>query len=53
MRGFIDAHHMLPEGAAGVALAGMVARGEEYRGRNVVVIVCGGNISRETLRSFI
>lgn len=53
MRGFIDSHHMLPEGAAGVALAGLVQAAGDYRGRQVVVIVCGGNISRETLKSVI
>jgi threonine dehydratase len=53
MRGFIDSHHMLLEGAAGVALAGLQRSAEKYRGRNVVVIICGGNISRETLRSVI
>ena len=53
MRDFIDAHHMLLEGAAGVALAGLKKKAHEYRGRNVVVIVCGANISRETLRKVI
>ena len=53
MRAFIDHHHMLPEGAAGVALAGVLAAGREYAGRNVVAIVCGGNISRETLKQVI
>jgi threonine dehydratase len=49
MREFIDAHHMLLEGAAGVALAGLTQLGERYRGRDVVVIICGANINRETL----
>ena len=53
MRGFIDSHHMLLEGAAGVAIAGLVSTAAEYQGKNVVVIVCGGNISRETLRTVI
>ena len=53
MRGFIDAHHMLPEGAAGVAIAGLLASGDKYKDKNVVVIVCGGNISRETLKKVI
>jgi threonine dehydratase len=53
MRGFIDAHHMLPEGAAGVAIAGLLASADVYKGMNVVVIVCGGNISRETLKKVI
>ena len=53
MRGFLDAHHMLPEGAAGVAIAGLLASGDKYRGKNVVVIVCGGNVSRDTLKKVI
>ena len=53
MRAFIDSHHMLLEGAAGVAIAGMLAAADDYKGRNVVVIVCGGNISRETLKKII
>lgn len=53
MRNFIDTHHMLLEGAAGVALAGLKATERRYQDQNVVVIVCGGNISRETLRTVI
>jgi threonine dehydratase len=53
MRGFIDSHHMLAEGAAGVAIAGLLASGDKYKGKNVVVIVCGGNISRDTLKKVI
>ncbi len=53
MRQFIDAHHMLLEGAAGVALAGLKLRADQYEAKNVVAIICGGNISRETLREII
>lgn len=53
MRGFIDSHHQLPEGAAGVAIAGLLEVAGDYQGKNVVVIVCGGNISRETLKKVI
>jgi threonine dehydratase len=53
MRQFIDAHHQLPEGAAGVALAGLKLRTDQFQGKNVVVIICGGNISRETLKKVI
>ena len=50
MRAFIDSHHMLLEGAAGVALAALQAGPELYRGKNVVVVICGANISREALK---
>lgn len=53
MCAFIDSHHMLPEGAAGVAIAGLLADAEKYQGKNVVIIICGGNISRETLKKVI
>lgn len=53
MREFIDAHHLLLEGAAGVAIAGFRQVADDYRGKNVVVVVCGGNISRDTLKTVI
>lgn len=53
MRDFIDSHHMLLEGAAGVALAGLRKKAIELRGKNVVVAICGANISRDTLRKII
>jgi len=53
MRAFIDAHHQLPEGAAGVAIAGFLEVAADYRGKNVVIVVCGGNVSRDTLKKVI
>jgi threonine dehydratase len=50
MRSFIDRHHMLAEGAAAVALAGVLSEGHRFRKGNVVAVVCGGNVSRETLK---
>ena len=53
MREFIDSHHMLLEGAAGVAIAGFRKVAEDYTDKNVVIVVCGGNISRDTLKKVI
>ena len=50
MRQFIDYEHQLIEGAAGVALAAMTRHRDALAGRNVVVLVCGGNVSRDTLK---
>ena len=51
MRQFIDFEHQLIEGAAGVALAAMLKQRDALAGRKVVVLVCGGNISRDTLKT--
>ncbi len=53
MRAFVDSHHLLLEGAAGVALAGLIGHHRKYAGKNIVVLICGGNISRDTLRLII
>ena len=50
MRQFIDYEHQLIEGAAGVALAAMLKQKEMLSGRKVVVLICGGNVSRDTLK---
>ncbi len=46
---FLDSHHMLIEGAAAVPLAAMTRLSKQIRGKNVVAIICGRNISMETL----
>jgi len=53
MRLFMDSQHQLIEGAAGVAIAGMLARKADLSGRKVVIIICGANISRESLLTVI
>lgn len=50
MRAFIETHHMLCEGSAGVALAALDRlRGREHR--NVAAVICGANISAAVLKS--
>lgn len=44
---FIDAHGMLIEGAAAVAIAAMEKLATEFAGKNLVVILCGGNIGTD------
>lgn len=53
MRSFIETHHMLIEGAAGVPLAALLKVPERFQGRTVVIVLCGANISLETLKSVI
>ena len=45
----MDSEHETIEGAAGVAVAAMLERRDSILGQNVVVIICGGNISAEKL----
>jgi threonine dehydratase len=51
LRKFLQTQHMLIEGAAAVAVAAMVKQRDRLDGKNVVVIICGANISIETLRT--
>ncbi len=49
MREFMQQEGDTIEGAAGVAVAAMIKARDELRGLNVVVIICGGNISAAKL----
>ena len=53
MRLFIETHHMLIEGAAGVALAALFKAAQRFQGKHVVVILCGANISLQTLKTIL
>ena len=49
MAGFIDDHHEVIEGAAGVALAAATAYADAHPGSTVVAVLCGANVSSLTL----
>jgi threonine dehydratase len=51
LRLFIETHHMLCEGAAALAIAGLLHARTIVRGKTVVVVISGANISADTLRS--
>lgn len=44
MRAVASAERWMVEGAAGVALAGLMQRKDEWRGKKVAVVLCGRNI---------
>jgi threonine dehydratase len=50
LRLFMETHHMLIEGAAAVAVASYLKTGDRFAGSNVVIVICGANISPETLK---
>ena len=45
IRLYVGSEQHAIEGAAGVAVAGLLARRDKIAGQNVVVIICGGNIA--------
>ncbi len=49
MRLYMNTEGQTIEGAAGVAIAAMMARQDQISGQNVVVIICGGNIADDKL----
>jgi threonine dehydratase len=49
----LEKHHLLIEGAAGVPLAALLKLAERFKGKNVIVVLCGANISLETLRTIL
>ena len=51
MRLYIGCEYHVIEGAAGVAVAGLLAKKEAIAGQNVVVIICGGNIAEDKLNA--
>jgi threonine dehydratase len=53
MRTFIETHHLLIEGSAAVAIKGFLKKQEVFRGKNVVIVICGGNISLATLKAIL
>ncbi|MDA0705969.1 MAG: threonine/serine dehydratase [Proteobacteria bacterium] len=49
MRGYLAAHDEPIEGAAGVALAAVLARKAEIAGQKIAIIVCGGNVTQQVM----
>ena len=50
LRLFLKSHHMLIEGAAGVAIAGYLKFMHSLKNENIVIILCGANISTDKLK---
>lgn len=46
-------HHKIVEGAAGVAIAALIQQKERFKGSTVVIVICGANISIETLKTLL
>ena len=48
MRCLAESEHLMVEGAAGVALAGLMRSAADHAGRKVAVVICGRNIGLDT-----
>ena len=46
-------HHMMIEGAAAVAVAGFLQEKDRMKGKNVVILLCGANLSMDVLRELL
>jgi len=53
IRFMIAEHQMIVEGAAGVTVAAYRKTAARYAGRSVGIVLCGGNIGYDTLRTII
>lgn len=49
----LETHHQLVEGSAAVAIAGFQKLHSHFKGQNVVIILCGANISLGTLKQIL
>ncbi|GIV70795.1 threonine/serine dehydratase [Caldilinea sp.] len=46
-------HHLMVEGAAGVAVAAYLKDAQRGRGRNVAIVLCGANIDLDVLKTIL
>ena len=53
IRDFMNTHHMLIEGSAGVAIAALEKIQDQIKQKNVGIVICGANISLDTLKTII
>jgi len=53
LRLFFDDTHMVAEGAAGVALSGYLKSQEQWKDKNIAIIICGGNINRALFKEIL
>ncbi|MCH7604135.1 MAG: threonine/serine dehydratase [Planctomycetes bacterium] len=53
VRQILQRHHMLIEGAAGVAIAACIQEKDRLRGKRIAIVLCGANISAEKLHQIL
>lgn len=53
IRWMADKHHKIIEGAAGVALGAFMKQASRFEGKKVAIVICGANITTETLKNLL
>ncbi len=53
IRLMISKHHKLVEGSAAVAVAGLLQKPDDFAGQSTVIVICGANISMDTLKQIL
>jgi len=53
IRWMADKHHKIIEGAAGVALGAFMKEPGRFEGKKVAIVICGANITTETLKNLL
>jgi threonine dehydratase len=48
-----DKHHKIIEGAAGVALSAFTQNAARFEGMKVAIVICGANITTDTLKKLL
>jgi len=49
----LDKQHEAVEGAAGLGIAAFEKKREEMKGKNVVIVICGGNVKTSVLKALL
>ena len=53
MKKMISHHHLIVEGSAGVSVAALIKEKTQYQGKNVAIVICGGNVSDTVLKKVV
>ena len=51
--GFLKNHHKIIEGASGVSVASYIKVRDQYKSKNVVIIICGSNMKTEVVKGLL
>jgi len=53
MKLILGKHHLVIEGAAGVTVASLIKEKNKFKNKNIVLVICGGNITLDKLKDIL